>query len=133
MPLIYIGPLYRSMWSATFWAFTHARVYIGVYSKILMLLNVFFTSVWIFILEKDCLHEEKLSFAKHWKRKQNMNVSYAKKSWSRKLSLWYNTIFETLKLIVMGSGFLWNQTSSCIFESFIIRFFGITCLLQLNV
>lgn len=99
----------------------------------LMLLNVFFTSVWIFILEKDCLHEEKLSFAKHWKGKQNMNVSYAKKNWSRKLSLWYNTIFETLKLLVMGSCFLWNETSSCSFESFIIRFFGIACLLQLNV
>ena len=56
-----------------------------------------------------------------------------KKSWSRKLSLWYNTIFETLKLLVMGSCFLWNETSSCIFESFIIRFFGIACLLQLNV
>ena len=56
-----------------------------------------------------------------------------KKSWSRKLSLWYNTIFETLKLLVMGSCFLWNETSSCIFESFIIKFFGIACLLQLNV
>ena len=46
---------------------------------------------------------------------------------------WYNTIFETLKLLVMSSRFLWNETSSCIFESFIIRFFGIACLLQLNV